>query len=415
MPFPMAEENFVPIYTPQHTAYYAPGFTSGAAPSAGQPATPDEDDDEAGSGPSRSSTTVRRAVSPLANLDTRGGGSPYGAQTTPGSLGQTEKYTDKYKKGQAPLTAKNMGILAGNVMGITDPVSMGLASMAEMAAGKEPGSRGGVQNYEGYVGPKPGVTIGSQSQYHSQQAKDKAENGGDGDKKKGPGPGETGGPAVAGGGPGGSFGTGGSQGIGMMRHGGTIKPRFAAGGSVRPATAGTRPVDRSAPREPPYPWRPFPKPALSQPPASATPPTTRPRFQFGGRDDRGRAEAGERGRGGGYAHGGAVMGDQINPTGDERYTAPASIPDDGQVDNQTIQADEGEFVITRAAAEMYPPEVLEILNDPELADDAAKVLAEYFGLTIGEEPEFPQAGATAAMPPQAMPGMGRPRSGLAAF
>src|SRR5574341_1732328 len=404
MPFPMAEENFVPIYTPQHTAYYAPGFTSGAAPSAGQPATPDEDDDEAGSGPSRSSTTVRRAVSPLANLDTRGGGSPYGAQTTPGSLGQTEKYTDKYKKGQAPLTAKNMGILAGNVMGITDPVSMGLASMAEVAGGKEPGSLGGVQNYEGYVGPKPGVTIGNQSQYHSQQDKDKADKGGGGSS----------GADISGGSGTDTMGNNTANDT-LMAHGGTIKPRFAASGSVRPATAGTRPVDRSAPREPSYPWRPFPKPALSQPPASATPPTTRPRFQFGGRDDRGRAEAGERGRGGGYAHGGAVMGDQINPTGDERYTAPASIPDDGQVDNQTIQADEGEFVITRAAAEMYPPEVLEILNDPELADDAAKVLAEYFGLTIGEEPEFPQAGATAAMPPQAMPGMGRPRSGLAAF
>lgn len=46
---------------------------------------------------------------------------------------------------------------------------------------------------------------------------------------------------------------------------------------------------------------------------------------------------------------------------------PASIASDGVTDNVPINADEGEVVLQRAAAQQYSPEVLEALNDPDLA------------------------------------------------
>jgi hypothetical protein len=55
-----------------------------------------------------------------------------------------------------------------------------------------------------------------------------------------------------------------------------------------------------------------------------------------------------------YAEGGTVID-------------PVAVPDDEVVDNQPINADEGEFVVTRDAAVALGPEVLAVINDPAIA------------------------------------------------
>jgi hypothetical protein len=73
-------------------------------------------------------------------------------------------------------------------------------------------------------------------------------------------------------------------------------------------------------------------------------------------------------RGPGYAAGGTP------PAGPGQFVDPASVPDDGVVDNQTIAADEGEAVLQRAAAEVLGPEILAALNSPEMAAMLAPII-----------------------------------------
>lgn len=92
-----------------------------------------------------------------------GGGSPYGAQTTGSggpsspqtSYGEIERARDAYRRGQAPLTASNLGRTLGNAFGLvgTGAVTTGLTSVAEHAFGQNPGAWGGIQNMEGFIGP----------------------------------------------------------------------------------------------------------------------------------------------------------------------------------------------------------------------------------------------------------------------
>jgi hypothetical protein len=94
----------------------------------------------------------------------------------------------------------------------------------------------------------------------------------------------------------------------------------------------------------------------------------------------------------------ADVGDDPEPEADEAASAspeadpkynppPAAVANDGQVDNVPIQADEGEMVIQRAAAEQYPPEVLALLNNPEEAADVVAALMEAFPELSGEGDE----------------------------
>ena len=96
-----------------------------------------------------------------------------------------------------------------------------------------------------------------------------------------------------------------------------------------------------------------------------------------------------------------------NQGGGGRFAASgAETADDGEEDDETIQADEGEAVIQREAAEQYSPEELEAINDsalaPEIADAIERILASRRQPQRPSAPQRPMASAYA-----------RPRSPLA--
>lgn len=101
----------------------------------------------------------------------------------------------------------------------------------------------------------------------------------------------------------------------------------------------------------------------------------------------------------GYQDGGAVADDRFNPS-------PAAIADDGVIDNQPINADEGEYVIQRESADILGPEILNALNDPMMA----KAFSDLFDAALGLDSGGSAEGASPApgMPPK-MPSM--PQSG----
>jgi hypothetical protein len=64
----------------------------------------------------------------------------------------------------------------------------------------------------------------------------------------------------------------------------------------------------------------------------------------------------------------AAKAELATETGGNRFAAPATaVRDDGQVDDERVRVDEGEAILKRDAAQQYSPDVLEALNDPELA------------------------------------------------
>jgi hypothetical protein len=82
----------------------------------------------------------------------------------------------------------------------------------------------------------------------------------------------------------------------------------------------------------------------------------------------------------GFQDGGAVADDRFNP-------APAAIADDGVVDNQPINADEGEYVIQRESADILGPEILNALNDPMKAKAFSDLFDAALGLDSGSSTE----------------------------
>lgn len=91
----------------------------------------------------------------------------------------------------------------------------------------------------------------------------------------------------------------------------------------------------------------------------------------------------------GYQDGGEV--DRFNPP-------PAAIAPDGVVDNQPINADEGEYVIQRESAEILGPEILNALNDPMMA----KAFSDMFDAALGLDAGMSSEGASPApgLPPK---------------
>jgi hypothetical protein len=91
----------------------------------------------------------------------------------------------------------------------------------------------------------------------------------------------------------------------------------------------------------------------------------------------------------GYAAGGAV--DRFNPPAE-------AVADDGVVDNQPINADEGEYVIQRESADILGPEILNALNDPM----KAKAFSELFDAALGLDSGSSSEGVSAApmLPPK---------------
>lgn len=94
----------------------------------------------------------------------------------------------------------------------------------------------------------------------------------------------------------------------------------------------------------------------------------------------------------GYDAGGAVTDDRFNPS-------PAAIADDGMVDNQPINADEGEYVIQRESADILGPEILNALNDPVMA----KAFSDLFDAALGLDADTATDGVSPApaLPPMA--------------
>lgn len=486
----MPEDNFVPIYTPQHTAHYAPSFGTSAPPAPGV-ATAPEDDDEVGDKPSRNIKTVRAPVSPLANVNTGagtgGGGSPYGAQTTPGSPGQVERETDQYRRGSADLTAGNVAKAVGFGLGLasgTGPLTTAAAEGVEALTGRDTGL--GVPDFEGFQGPTPegtanvrGGRITAEGQFAADRAsrfapspsmatrggfgaaagdgggyggsKSEGSEGGLGSLGGGGGSDNEGGPGPAG---------GGGKGDGQYARGGTVvhPPRanlakvgllgevqpHERGGTVGPFGSSSRPpLPRAAQPMPPRDLG-YPPPRVpghspspmikryhtggivSQAEDGSQPPINDFKGPDLGISVAGGPPAAPPGGSGPAPQFGARMGPppspaggppapSANPTGDPRYQAPGSVPDTAAQDDVPIMAEEGEFVITEAAAAHYSPEVLAILNDPELADDAAQILAEHFGVSFsGPAPqEMPEGNAV--MPPSSGMGSMRPKSPLGRF
>lgn len=101
----------------------------------------------------------------------------------------------------------------------------------------------------------------------------------------------------------------------------------------------------------------------------------------------------------GYQDGGAVADDRFNPS-------PAAIADDGVVDNQPINADEGEYVIQRESAEILGPEILNALNVPVMA----KAFSDLFDAALGLDVDTATDGVspTPALPPTAPKKIGAP-------
>jgi hypothetical protein len=56
---------------------------------------------------------------------------------------------------------------------------------------------------------------------------------------------------------------------------------------------------------------------------------------------------------------------------------PQAVADNGRIDDQAIMADEGEAVLQRAAAQAYDPEILEAMNDPDLAPLIADLIEDW--------------------------------------
>jgi hypothetical protein len=83
-----------------------------------------------------------------------GGGSTYGAQTTPGSFADQQRAIDARRRGAAPLTLAGLGAYFNNAQSLlsgTGAVMTGGISALEAALGLEPGALGGIQNIPGYT------------------------------------------------------------------------------------------------------------------------------------------------------------------------------------------------------------------------------------------------------------------------
>jgi hypothetical protein len=86
----------------------------------------------------------------------------------------------------------------------------------------------------------------------------------------------------------------------------------------------------------------------------------------------------------GYQMGGAV--NEQGGAGDMRARfnpSPDQIADDGMVDNQPINADEGEYVINRESAEILGPELLNAINNPEMALALSDLVEDVLALQGG--------------------------------
>jgi hypothetical protein len=160
------------------------------------------------------------------------------------------------------------------------------------------------------------------------------------------------------------------------------QPGFAAGGTVQPRRMGN-PANTDPVR---------PLPGFLQPPT--------------GYGMRNRPLRDGPNNGGRYATGGTVR--RSYRLGGE-VIDPAAVPDDGVVDNVPINADEGEFVLQRAAAEALGPEVLRALNDPAQATALAAVLTAYLQRTAPPTQRTAPLMQRAAPPAQQVPAAARPQ------
>jgi hypothetical protein len=429
----MPEDTIQPIATARYRDVRYPNFVGGTG-DPNQPGTPTQPTTPTppaptapgggggGGSPAGPRTRLGQLVAPRGGGEGQGGRGPRSPQDPTRTPEGVEQETDRYKRGRAALTAENLGRMAAFGLGIgpTTPITAALGEAAEEITGDDLGL--GLPEYDDYKAPtEEGVqnlqsgnvtTANQQWQLDDAAASggdkrgDPALSGSEGTDTLGAGFGAgddrlTDGHSSGGGSAGGSSGGGSPGGAGARgyKRGGTVVPvpsqkpavprNFLLRQARKPAGYDQGGTVMRRPGNPANTDPVRPLPAFLRPPMARTAPMQR---------DVNR---------GGYAAGGTVDKMATYEAGGP-VVDPAAVPDDGVVDNQPINADEGEFVITRDAAVALGPEVLQVINDPQMAPLVAQAISEM----IGGEPAAGPVIDNEPVPPAPPVGGARPQTRL---